>query len=151
MALKNSLDRLSSLISPSSVFGSPIFMPTWSADDDEIVYASSRDNYESLWSMHLRSGGVREVVAIEVGQRTDGVILGARQNLSISPRMQQAIRYAIFQVVQASARAEQRAIPAKGLTSRGYDGHSFWDMETYTLPVLTYVAPDAARDAPAHR
>ena len=40
------------------------------------------------------------------------------------------------------ARAEQRAIPAKGLTGRGYDGHTFWDMETYTLPVLTYTAPD---------
>ncbi len=49
--------------------------------------------------------------------------------------------------VQAGARAEQRAIPAKGLTGRGYDGHTFWDMETYTLPVLTYTAPDAARDA----
>jgi alpha,alpha-trehalose phosphorylase len=50
-------------------------------------------------------------------------------------------------VVQAAARAEQRAIPAKGLTGRGYDGHSFWDMETYLLPALTYSAPGAARDA----
>ena len=53
----------------------------------------------------------------------------------------------LFQVVQAAARAEQRAIPAKGLTGRGYDGHTFWDMETYTLPVLTYTLPRAARDA----
>jgi len=44
-------------------------------------------------------------------------------------------------------RAEGRAIPAKGLTGRGYDGHSFWDTETYTLPVLTYIAPTATRDA----
>ena len=57
------------------------------------------------------------------------------------------MRFALFQVVQAAARAEQRAIPAKGLTGRGYDGHTFWDMETYTLPVLTYTAPAAARDA----
>ncbi|HEY7137611.1 MAG TPA: glycosyl hydrolase family 65 protein [Acidimicrobiia bacterium] len=61
--------------------------------------------------------------------------------------VQQALRYALFQVVQAGARAEQRAIPAKGLTGRGYDGHTFWDMEMYALRVLTYVAPDAARDA----
>ena len=33
------------------------------------------------------------------------------------------------------------AIPAKGLTGRGYDGHTFWDMETFVLPVLTYTAP----------
>jgi alpha,alpha-trehalose phosphorylase len=63
------------------------------------------------------------------------------------PQLQQAVRFALFQVVQAAARAEQRAIPAKGLTGRGYDGHTFWDMETYVLPVLTYSAPEAARDA----
>ena len=60
--------------------------------------------------------------------------------------LQQAVRFAIFQVVQSAARAEMRAIPAKGLTGRGYDGHTFWDMEAYTVPVLTYVLPDAARD-----
>ena len=63
------------------------------------------------------------------------------------PELQQALRFALFQVVQSAARAEKRAIPAKGLTGRGYDGHTFWDTETYTLPVLTYTAPDAARDA----
>jgi alpha,alpha-trehalose phosphorylase len=61
--------------------------------------------------------------------------------------LQQAVRFALFQVVQAAARAERRAIPAKGLTGRGYDGHTFWDMETYTLPVLTYTTPHAVRDA----
>jgi alpha,alpha-trehalose phosphorylase len=61
--------------------------------------------------------------------------------------LQQAVRFAIFQVLQSGARAETRAIPAKGLTGRGYDGHTFWDMESYALPVLTYTVPDAARDA----
>jgi len=63
------------------------------------------------------------------------------------PELQQAVRFALFQAVQAAARAERRAIPAKGLTGRGYDGHTFWDMETYTLPVLTYSLPEAVRDA----
>ena len=49
------------------------------------------------------------------------------------PELQQALRFALFQVVQAAARAEQRGIPAKGLTGRGYDGHTFWDMDTYLL------------------
>lgn len=62
------------------------------------------------------------------------------------PELQQGVRFAIFQVVQAAARAEQRAIPAKGLTGRGYDGHTFWDMESYVAPTLTYAAPWAARD-----
>ncbi|MEA2169614.1 MAG: alpha,alpha-trehalose phosphorylase, partial [Solirubrobacteraceae bacterium] len=63
------------------------------------------------------------------------------------PALQQAVRFALFEVLQSAARNEGRAIPAKGLTGSGYDGHSFWDMETYTLPVLTYVAPRSARDA----
>ncbi len=33
------------------------------------------------------------------------------------------------------------------MTGSGYDGHTFWDTEAFVLPVLTYTAPDAARDA----
>ncbi|HLY83319.1 MAG TPA: glycoside hydrolase family 65 protein, partial [Acidimicrobiales bacterium] len=61
--------------------------------------------------------------------------------------IQQAVRFALFHVLQSGARAEGRAIPAKGLTGPGYDGHAFWDTETFVLPVLTYTAPDAAADA----
>jgi alpha,alpha-trehalose phosphorylase len=61
--------------------------------------------------------------------------------------IQQAVRFALFHVLQAGARAEGRAIPAKGLTGPGYDGHTFWDTETYVLPVLTYTSPEAAAHA----
>jgi len=63
------------------------------------------------------------------------------------PELQQAVRFALFHVLQAGARGETRAIPAKGLTGPGYDGHAFWDTETFVLPVLTYTQPEAARDA----
>jgi alpha,alpha-trehalose phosphorylase len=63
------------------------------------------------------------------------------------PEIQQAARFSLFHVLQAGARAEGRAIPAKGLTGPGYDGHCFWDTEAYVLPVLTYAAPDAAAHA----
>ncbi|MEO8828128.1 glycosyl hydrolase family 65 protein [Lapillicoccus sp.] len=62
-------------------------------------------------------------------------------------RIQQAARFALFHVLQASARAEGRAIAAKGLTGPGYDGHAFWDTETFVLPLLSYTAPRAAADA----
>src|SRR6202521_626373 len=62
------------------------------------------------------------------------------------PEVQQAIRFAMFHVLQSAARAEQRAIPAKGLTGPGYDGHTFWDTETFVLPLLTYTVPGAAAD-----
>jgi alpha,alpha-trehalose phosphorylase len=61
--------------------------------------------------------------------------------------LQQAVRFALFHILQAGARAEQRAIAAKGLTGSGYDGHAFWDTEAFVLPVLTYTAPHAAADA----
>jgi alpha,alpha-trehalose phosphorylase len=61
--------------------------------------------------------------------------------------LQQALRLALFHTLQAGARAERRAIGAKGLTGTGYDGHSFWDMETFVLPALTYTAREAAGDA----
>ncbi len=60
---------------------------------------------------------------------------------------QQAVRFGLFHVLQASARAERRAIAGKGLTGTGYDGHAFWDTEGFVLPVLTYTAPQAAADA----
>ena len=63
------------------------------------------------------------------------------------PEIQQAVRFGVFQILQAGARAEGRAIPAKGLTGPGYDGHAFWDTESYVLPVLTYTLPTAAADA----
>ncbi|OBB58092.1 glycosyl hydrolase [Mycobacterium sp. 852013-51886_SCH5428379] len=61
--------------------------------------------------------------------------------------IQQAVRFGLFHVLQASARAERRAIPGKGLTGDGYDGHAFWDTEGFVLPVLTYTMPSAAADA----
>ena len=63
------------------------------------------------------------------------------------PELQQAVRFALFHVLQAGARGETRAIPAKGLTGPGYDGHAFWDSETFVIPVLTFTQPEAARDA----
>ncbi|WP_336658552.1 glycoside hydrolase family 65 protein [Leucobacter sp. USHLN153] len=63
------------------------------------------------------------------------------------PGVQQAIRWNLFQVAQASARADGRGIPAKGLTGSGYSGHYFWDTEIYVLPFLTYTSPFWARNA----
>ena len=33
------------------------------------------------------------------------------------------------------------------MTGPGYDGHAFWDTESFVLPVLTYTAPHAVADA----
>ncbi len=59
---------------------------------------------------------------------------------------QQAIRWNLFQMAQASAQIGGRGIAAKAVTAAGYDGHYFWDTEVYMVPLLAYTNPDAARD-----
>ncbi|WP_229052667.1 glycoside hydrolase family 65 protein [Aeromicrobium sp. Leaf350] len=73
----------------------------------------------------------------------------ARSDVEVpgQPEVQQAVRWNLFQVLQASARAEGNGIPAKGVTGSGYSGHYFWDTEIYALPFLTYTTPQIARSA----
>jgi alpha,alpha-trehalose phosphorylase len=61
--------------------------------------------------------------------------------------VQQGLRFALFQIGQATMRAETRAVAAKGLTGTGYDGHAFWDTEAFVLPHLSYTLPGLVRDA----
>jgi len=65
--------------------------------------------------------------------------------------IQQAIRFNLFHILQASARAEGTGVPAKGLTGQAYEGHYFWDTEIYLLPFLTYTSPRIARNLLAFR
>jgi alpha,alpha-trehalose phosphorylase len=71
-------------------------------------------------------------------ERSDVVVHG-------QPALQQAIRWNLFQLAQATARAEQSGVPAKGVTGTGYSGHYFWDTEIFVLPFLTYTSPQMAR------
>ncbi len=58
---------------------------------------------------------------------------------------QQALRWNLFQLAQASIATQEQGIAAKGVTGGGYDGHYFWDSEIYVLPFLAYTNPRAAR------
>jgi alpha,alpha-trehalose phosphorylase len=61
-------------------------------------------------------------------------------------RAQQCLRWDLFQLLQATARADGSGVPAKGLTGQAYEGHYFWDMEMYMIPFLIYTDPRAARN-----
>ena len=114
------------------------------------------------WSAQRSVPAVRDQVGAAVGEARhsgwDGLCAEQRAylddfwdradvELEGDAELQQAVRFALFHVLQAGARNERRAIAAKGLTGPGYDGHAFWDTESFVLPVLTYTAPEAARDA----
>ncbi|MDQ6526185.1 glycosyl hydrolase family 65 protein [Nocardioides sp. LHD-245] len=83
------------------------------------------------------------------GQRAWLDAFWARADVEVAgqPALQQAIRWNLFSVLQASARAEGQGIAAKGVSGSGYGGHYFWDTEIYVMPFLTYTMPWAARNA----
>ena len=68
-----------------------------------------------------------------------------------APSLQFAVRYSIFQVMQATTRVEGFGLAAKGLTGEGYEGHYFWDTEIYVVPFLIYTRPHIARALLLHR
>ena len=114
------------------------------------------------WSGQRSTAALRDQVAAALAEARhtgwEGLLAGQRSylddfwdradvELDGDAELQQALRFALFHTLQAGARGERRAIAAKGLTGPGYNGHAFWDTETFVLPLLTYTIPDAARDA----
>ena len=113
---------------------------------------SSRQSVE--WLRDQVDGSLQIAMAegfegLEKSQREYLDDFWARADIEIDghDELQQAIRFGLFETLQATARAEERAVAAKGLTGTGYDGHAFWDTEALVLPILTYAMPRVAREA----
>jgi alpha,alpha-trehalose phosphorylase len=85
---------------------------------------------------------------LRAGQRTFVADFWRRSDVEVRGdlKVQQAVRWNLFQLLQASARAEGAGIGARGLTGQTYEGHYFWDTEIYVLPFLIYTAPRIARN-----
>jgi alpha,alpha-trehalose phosphorylase len=81
-------------------------------------------------------------------RRSDVVVedIRADRTKRTTVEIQQAIRFNLFHILQASARADDAGVPAKGLTGRAYEGHYFWDTEIYVLPFLAYTSPRIAKN-----
>lgn len=65
--------------------------------------------------------------------------------------LQQGIRYNILQLLQSVGKDGCSNIAAKGLTGEGYEGHYFWDTETYILPFFLFNKPEIAKSLIMHR
>jgi alpha,alpha-trehalose phosphorylase len=61
------------------------------------------------------------------------------------PRLQGAIRFNLYHLLQSAGQNGQTSIPAKGLSGQGYNGHYFWDTEAYMLPFFLHTMPGIAR------
>nr|WP_218849491.1 glycosyl hydrolase family 65 protein [Nocardioides perillae] len=102
----------------------------------EHYHRAQREWYDAWWE------------DADVTLRTTGADPGAGSVHAGEERghLQQAVRFNLLALAQASARADQQGVPAKGVTGSGYEGHYFWDTEVYVAPFLTYTRPEVARN-----
>ncbi|MBN1141627.1 MAG: glycoside hydrolase family 65 protein [Deltaproteobacteria bacterium] len=100
----------------------------------EKILEGQKDYLADFWE--------RSDVLIEGSPDRDDVLAG---------EIRQALRWNLFQIIQAAGRAEGTGIPAKGLTGQTYEGHYFWDTEIYVMPFLIYTAPRIARNLLRYR
>lgn len=59
--------------------------------------------------------------------------------------LQQGIRFNEFHLLQSVGRDGKTNIGAKGVTGEGYEGHYFWDTETYIQPFFLYTHPEISK------
>jgi alpha,alpha-trehalose phosphorylase len=114
---------------------------------------------ESVDELSFRVGGTLDraraegldAIFVNQRQRIDAFWATADVRTEGAPLLQQAMRFSLYQLLQASACSEGFGIPSKGLTGQGYEGHYFWDTEIYVMPFLVYTAPNLARSLLHHR
>ena len=126
-----------------------------------IVYHTSRTasveelNGRAEWTMdRITTLGFHKLLTAQeqymddFWRRSDVRVKDIRQERTkrTTVEIQQAIRFNLFHILQAAARAENAGVPAKGLTGKAYEGHYFWDTEIYLLPFLIYTTPQIARN-----
>jgi alpha,alpha-trehalose phosphorylase len=66
-------------------------------------------------------------------------------------RLEEAVNYGIYALLSSLGTDRNGSISAKGLSGSGYEGHIFWDAETYIFPVFMHLQPDLARSMMAFR
>lgn len=66
-------------------------------------------------------------------------------------KIQEGIRFNLFQLLQSVGKDPASNIAAKGLSGEGYEGHYFWDTEIYIFPVFLMTNPEIAKNLLLHR
>ena len=86
-----------------------------------------------------------EILAAEQRDELDRYWQTADVRIDGDDGLQQGIRFNLFCLLQAAGRDGRTSIAAKGVSGEGYEGHYFWDTETYCLPFFVYTHPNIAR------
>lgn len=59
--------------------------------------------------------------------------------------MNSAVAFNMYELLQSSAKDEYASIAAKGMSGEGYEGHYFWDTETFIMPFFTLTNPSLSK------
>lgn len=85
----------------------------------------------------------------ELWKDKDIIISGEKENAEYD---QLAVRFAIYHLtIMAPLHDNRMNIGAKGLSGKGYYGHTFWDTEIYMLPYFVWENPQGARSLLEYR
>ncbi|MDX9873039.1 MAG: glycosyl hydrolase family 65 protein [Clostridia bacterium] len=69
----------------------------------------------------------------------------SRIEIEGDPAANTAIRYSLYQLIQAAGKDAFCNVAPKGLSGDGYEGHYFWDSEMYIQPFFTITNPSLSR------
>ena len=111
--------------------------------------ASDLEDLVTAAAATLEGAARQGAAALYAQQRAwlDGFWADADVTVAGHPAVQQALRWNLYQLLQAAARADGRGVSAKGVSGSGYSGHYFWDTEIYVLPYFMHTRPEIARNA----
>ena len=59
--------------------------------------------------------------------------------------MNSAVAFNMYELLQSSAKDAYASIAAKGMSGEGYEGHYFWDTETFIMPFFTLTNPSLSK------
>lgn len=106
-----------------------LFSDPWNESERQAIYAA-REGAGELIAAHEKRWA-------ELWQ-SDIVIEG-------DDEAQRVVRFALFNLYGSVREGSRRSIAPMGLTSAGYNGHIFWDAETWIFPPLLVLHPELAR------
>lgn len=72
-------------------------------------------------------------------------------NIYGDERTHRAVEFNLYQMLQSAPGDNKCSVAAKGLSGEGYEGHYFWDTETFVLPFFIMTNPKPAKEILSYR
>lgn len=114
-------------------------------DPEEKLLQLATDELEAAMTMGYAELAASQQAFLDEYWKTADILVQGDAEL------QQALRFNAYHLLQSVGRDGRTNIGAKGITGEGYDGHYFWDTETYMLPYFLYIQPEIAKQLLKYR